>query len=104
VETCKAVDTHELPREAALREKRAAQRVALETQQESQILDEGGTSQAPVVSQPSRGRRKKQFNLSTPKYHALGHYAWAIRRYGTTDSYTSEIVSHLRGLPNIIPH
>ncbi|KAH6869013.1 hypothetical protein BKA70DRAFT_1452213 [Coprinopsis sp. MPI-PUGE-AT-0042] len=43
-----------------------------------------------VVSQ-SAIRQEKKFSLSTPKYHALGHYTETIRSYGTTDSFTSEI-------------
>ncbi|KAH6884040.1 hypothetical protein BKA70DRAFT_1446082 [Coprinopsis sp. MPI-PUGE-AT-0042] len=39
-------------------------------------------------------RREKKFSLSTPKYHALGHYTESIHTYGTTDSFTSEIVKY----------
>ncbi|KAH6881005.1 hypothetical protein BKA70DRAFT_1342256 [Coprinopsis sp. MPI-PUGE-AT-0042] len=42
-------------------------------------------------SNGSLARREKKYSLSTPKYHALGHYVQAIRSYGTTDSFTSEI-------------
>jgi hypothetical protein len=38
-------------------------------------------------------RRPKNFNLQTYKFHSLGDYAATIRRYGTSDSYTTEIVS-----------
>ncbi|KAF7970329.1 hypothetical protein HWV62_24352 [Athelia sp. TMB] len=33
---------------------------------------------------------KKTFNLWTYKFHALGNYLRAIRRFGTTDSYSSQ--------------
>jgi hypothetical protein len=36
--------------------------------------------------------QRKTFNLATYKYHALANYANTIRRYGTTDSYTTERV------------
>jgi hypothetical protein len=39
------------------------------------------------------GRRFKMLNLHTYKHHALGDYAEMIRRYGTTDSYSTEPVS-----------
>jgi hypothetical protein len=39
------------------------------------------------------GRQKKQLNLNTYKYHAMGDVASTIRRYGTTDSYSTEQVS-----------
>jgi hypothetical protein len=41
------------------------------------------------------GRRPKMLNLQTYKVHALGDYVATIKRFGTTDSYTSEIVSYL---------
>jgi hypothetical protein len=39
------------------------------------------------------GRRQKTYNLTTYKLHAIGDYPASIRRYGTTDSYTTELVS-----------
>lgn len=49
---------------------------------------------APVPSQAQTStRRLKTLNLDTYKYHSLGDYADMIRRYGTTDSYSTEIVS-----------
>lgn len=39
-------------------------------------------------------RRPKSFNLSTYKVHSLGDIAHNIRQYGTTDSYSTEGVSH----------
>ena len=46
-------------------------------------------------SQPSTvqsGRRPRTFNLQTVKFHFLGDYPWTIRRYGTTNSYNTQIV------------
>jgi hypothetical protein len=37
-------------------------------------------------------RRIKTFSLDTYKYHSLGDYVGHIRRYGTTDSYSTEPV------------
>jgi hypothetical protein len=39
-----------------------------------------------------KGKRKKTFNIQTYKYHALADYADHIRRFGTTDSYSTERV------------
>jgi hypothetical protein len=39
--------------------------------------------------------RKKKFTLNTYKYHACGDYPNTIRWYGTTDSYSTEIVGFL---------
>ena len=41
------------------------------------------------------GRKPKQFSLRRYKYHALGDYVSTIRRYGTTDSYSTEPVRTL---------
>jgi hypothetical protein len=38
-------------------------------------------------------RKPKQLNLKTYKYHSLGDYVETIRRFGTTDSYSTQSVS-----------
>ena len=35
---------------------------------------------------------KKNFNLAAYKPHALGHYSSWIRRFGTSDSYSTQTV------------
>jgi hypothetical protein len=45
-------------------------------------------------------QRPKVLNLNTYKWHALGDYTSAIRQFGTTDSYSTEIVSVIH---HIIP-
>jgi hypothetical protein len=89
-QTCRGVKTLELPREAEARVKRGA-RGAATTRTDTTTKASTGTTSQPQAS--STSRHQKFFNLGTPKYHSLGHYARCIRRYGTTDSYTSEIVS-----------
>jgi hypothetical protein len=37
-------------------------------------------------------RKLRTLNLNTYKVHALGGYAKAIRKYGTTDNYNSQMV------------
>jgi hypothetical protein len=37
-------------------------------------------------------RRPKTLNLNTYKFHALGDYVNTIRKFGTTDSYSTEPV------------
>jgi hypothetical protein len=49
--------------------------------------------QLPSVS----GKRRKTFNLLTSKLHALGDYVETIKAFGTTDSYSTQIV-RLRGV------
>lgn len=38
---------------------------------------------------------KKKLNLNTYKFHALGDYVATIRRFGTTDSYSTQVVSSI---------
>jgi hypothetical protein len=74
--TCSAFTTVELPKEKAARERNAAH------QGSSSRNGDAGTG----------GRRAKTFNLSTYKFHAMGDYVWSIRLFGTTDSFTMQIV------------
>jgi len=66
--TCTSFKTRELRREAEARKRRHLKK--------------------------EEGRRLKSFNLDTYKYHALGDYAKTIRRLGTTDSFSTQPVSH----------
>lgn len=45
------------------------------------------------TQKPPPRRRRKTMNLNTYKVHALGDYVETIRKYGTTDSYSTELVS-----------
>ena len=74
LKTCAAFNTRERKREAERRQCRQPNSTATAT-----------TSQAT--------RRPKTFNLQTYKVHALGDYSNSIRKFGTTDSYSTEPVS-----------
>lgn len=80
--TCTAFHTKELRKEASARHRRQATKTG--ANKGSAALD------APTI--PTSTRRSKQFNLNTYKTHSLGDYVEAIRRYGTTDSYSTESV------------
>lgn len=65
-----------------------------------------GTSKAPKTSTlkeksnidsdtSKESKLQKTFNMCTYKLHALGDYVAAIARYGTTDNYSTQVVSHL---------
>lgn len=93
---CPRYDTQELPREEAARARR---RTA--TRKKTQASAEPSAS-GPRPSQAAEstgrfaaaaGRKKKQFNLSFIKLHGLGDYPATIRLFGTTDSYSTQIVS-----------
>ncbi|KAH6901821.1 hypothetical protein BKA70DRAFT_1435826 [Coprinopsis sp. MPI-PUGE-AT-0042] len=77
VQTCKCVEIRELPHEAELRERQAAKKPFKDSQEDSSKANPASTSSGATTQSP-RERHKKRFNLCTPKYHALGHYAWSI--------------------------
>ena len=75
--TCPAFNTRELKQEADRRHRRG--------------LRNSTRNSAASTSQATR--RQKVFNLQTYKLHALGDYVTSIRKYGTTDSYSTESAS-----------
>src|ERR1700709_1319077 len=77
--TCGAFKTQELRREAERRQRRQSQN----------LVSNGETT----ASTHQTARRPKTFNLQTYKLHALGDYSTSIRKFGTTDSYSTEPVS-----------
>jgi len=72
--TCQAFSTRELKREAE-----AQQRRHMKTD--------------PTSESATASRCPKTFNLQTYKFHSLGDYVGTIKKYGTCDSYSTEIVS-----------
>ena len=75
--TCRAFHTKELPHEeTACRRRKAA-------------VHPTSNQAAAASSHP----KTKTLNLNTYKWHALGDYANTIRRYGTTDNYSTQTVS-----------
>lgn len=79
--TCDAFQTKELRRETEARHRRALKRNA---NQDTRAL--------PTNSREHTGPLPKKFNILTIKNHSLGDYPDQIRRYGTTDSYSTEPV------------
>lgn len=75
---CSVFQTRELERERAARQRR---------QKKS---NDAGTGAA--AASKNNGRKPKQFSLKTYKLHALGDYVSTIRRFGTTDSYSTQRV------------
>lgn len=86
--TCPAYVTRELPRETAARERRQ------KSKKTTSNNSEGVEPSAGILNPESEDlkRLKKTLNLGTYKYHSLGDYVDTIRRYGTTDSYSSQTV------------
>jgi hypothetical protein len=77
-EVCSQYDTTELPHEMAAQGRREA---AL-----TKSSDMTGASQRRLKS------ARKELNLSTYKYHALGDYPDLIARFGTTDNASTQTV------------
>ena len=47
------------------------------------------------VAASSSVQQKKKLNLFTPKFHALGDYVQTIQKFGTTDSFSTQVVWNL---------
>jgi hypothetical protein len=75
-DTCAAFNTIELPREKAAREKRLTQ----------------NSQPNAGACRETTGSRVKKFNLNTYKFHAMGDYVRTIKLFGTTDSFTTQMV------------
>jgi hypothetical protein len=75
-DVCTAYTTYELPKETRQRARRTAQ-----------------TTPSTGASNAATTRKRKDWNISTYKYHSLGDYPAVIPRMGTTDSYSTQLVS-----------
>jgi hypothetical protein len=80
---CPAYQTYELPREEAARYRRKSKKAT---------QGENSSAQSNPPAKP-KARVKRELNIQTYKFHSLGDYVETIRRYGTTDSYTTEVAS-----------
>ncbi|PCH39704.1 hypothetical protein WOLCODRAFT_86451, partial [Wolfiporia cocos MD-104 SS10] len=87
--TCEAYDTQELPKEHAARGRRTA---AMRERGKGKATDTNASSE--TANELSNGPKIKKLNLSTYKLHALADYPQAIRQFGTTDNYSTQVVSH----------
>ena len=82
-ETTQAYRTFELPRERMARQR--------QRQAEDPSKTASGQSSAP---------KPKGLNLKTYKFHAIGDYIRTIVQFGTTDSYTTQIVRATISVPH----
>ncbi|KAG2743054.1 hypothetical protein P692DRAFT_20878962 [Suillus brevipes Sb2] len=78
-ETDKEYDTYDLPSEEAARGRQKARKAAQ------------GQPNSNIRKKPAVGssKRRRLFNFQTYKLHALGDYVNTIRRFGTTDNYST---------------
>jgi len=87
--TCAAFNTHELKQEvAACNQKRKSKK---QDKSHSHAATSNSCHSMSCKQEPETSQTKL-LNLNTYKVHALGDYVSTIRRYGTTDSYTTETV------------
>ena len=110
--TCAAYQTKELKREQAARTRQAARKRRATAKSSARAEKVAGAavtvkaratassapsssskSKATSKSRPAVAKPRATLNLNTYKDHALGDYVETIRRYGTTDSYSTEAVS-----------
>lgn len=112
--TCSAFKTTELPRETSARQRQQTRQAtkgkrgsanttgnqthseghAAEHNPPRPVNDPGPTAKARTFK-PNSDQKSKVFNLHTYKNHSLGDYVEMIRKYGTVDSYNTELVSFL---------
>jgi hypothetical protein len=86
-DTCSKIVTYELKAEQDARSRRTSRAKADGTKARK--------AGASLGNQPS-DRQRKHFNIETYKFHAIGDYVDNIRLLGTTDSYSTELVSGLQ--------
>jgi hypothetical protein len=101
---CPTFDTRELSREVEARKRRnlrkAEQRMVqnggpvLNDQPSTSISASNETARATgsAAVHATSGPKRRTFNIRIYKYHALGDYPNTIRRFGTTDSFSTEPV------------
>ena len=86
--TCSAFKTTELVKEAATRARRHSRKEAHSKHTAADL-----PALERKAKESAKNRRPKTLNLFIYKVHALGDYAETIRRLGTTDSFSTQIVN-----------
>lgn len=79
--TCSQFRTVELPRELTARNR-----------QHQSAQDKTFSAHPSALGTASSSRKSKTLNLFTPKFHSLGDYVQTIRKFGGTDSYSTQAV------------
>lgn len=94
-------DIRELPAEEYARHRRKTRQQekkhAKDSQPSKTAQQKPGDSKGKGKEKAS-GPKQKRLNLQTFKWHNLGHYAAAIRRFGPTDGYSTQMVNLLKSL------
>lgn len=88
--TCADFSTSELPSEEAARGRRKASKAKKKGEGNVLMSEKRKGKQRAASTGPAR---RRNFALSTYKLHCLADYPAAIRKFGTTDGLSSQIVS-----------
>ncbi|KAH7339926.1 hypothetical protein B0J17DRAFT_570198, partial [Rhizoctonia solani] len=86
----KTMNVCETPDKYACQKKRQA---AAQAQCSVETSASKGKTKAPAHPKTPDGRCLCFFNINTYKVHAMGNYIYIIAKFGTTDSYSTQIVS-----------
>jgi hypothetical protein len=82
-DTCSKIVTYELKTEQDARNRRNSR---------SKAQGKNPEKAPGLKGKDPSNRQRKQFNIQTYKFHAIGDYVDNIRRFGTTDSFSTEVV------------
>lgn len=85
------LDVRDLSGEEAARGRRSAASRAKTTEKGKQSA-KPGTSKPSAGDSNTRQDKRRILNLKMFKFHNTGHLVSAIRRFGTSDNYTTQIV------------
>ncbi|KAG8761981.1 hypothetical protein FRC12_009250 [Ceratobasidium sp. 428] len=83
----KDLDIRETPKEYERRKRAAVTR----SRSKKTKISTSTSAKAKAKEKEGGGRRKCTLNLSTYKFHAMGDYVRCIERFGTCDSYSTQI-------------
>jgi hypothetical protein len=89
-EVCSHYHTTELPKEERARLRRQQEQTS--TKKPALVNPPSALHTNAPTQVASQHRRRKEFNLNTYKIHSLGDYPSSIRRAGTTDNWTTQLV------------
>jgi hypothetical protein len=65
-------------------------------------LTRQAASTGTTVPETTSTRKPKQFHLNRIKFHAMGEYVAEVKEHGTTDSYSTRIVSIFEFNPSLL--
>jgi hypothetical protein len=102
-EWTRGFNTIELPHETAAHERRKRKKTTPQkADTDASGLPQNHPTSAGSEKKPLAKPKVRHFNLLTYKLHALGDYLETIKLFGTTDSYSTQIVSLRLVIPSLL--